>query len=153
MSRHDVLSIKVLKSAMVQKVHFLVASMLGEPCGWCAEDGDALVVFVGRLAHQKGVDLIAQIIPWIMTPDHLYVTGRAQVLLSRSTPFTCPCPSPPPSPSFDPSKFPVATVHHTFAQPRKDHASMRRAGCRMRQPRKQIKRDRARADTPRCRWC
>jgi glycosyltransferase involved in cell wall biosynthesis len=81
MSRHDVLSINVLKSAMIQKAHFLDASMLREPCCWCAGDGDALVVFVGRLAHQKGVDLIAHIIPWIMTPDHSYVTGRAQVLL------------------------------------------------------------------------
>jgi glycogen synthase len=45
------------------------------------EDTIPLLVFVGRLVHQKGVDLICDIIPWLMSHDHAHVTGRAHVLL------------------------------------------------------------------------
>jgi glycosyltransferase involved in cell wall biosynthesis len=45
------------------------------------EDTIPLLVFVGRLVYQKGVDLICDIIPWLMSPHHSNVTGRAHVLL------------------------------------------------------------------------
>lgn len=38
-----------------------------------------IVAFIGRLAPQKGVDLIEQIFPWLMDKDQTGVTGDVQV--------------------------------------------------------------------------
>ena len=49
--------------------------------GLIERDDMALLVFVGRLVHQKGVDLIAELVPWLMSRDHAQVTGRAQLIV------------------------------------------------------------------------
>eukprot|EP00292_Cryptomonas_paramecium_P003078 CAMPEP_0113674386 /NCGR_PEP_ID=MMETSP0038_2-20120614/7386_1 /TAXON_ID=2898 /ORGANISM="Cryptomonas paramecium" /LENGTH=618 /DNA_ID=CAMNT_0000590953 /DNA_START=66 /DNA_END=1918 /DNA_ORIENTATION=- /assembly_acc=CAM_ASM_000170 len=43
-----------------------------------------LVAFIGRLAYQKGVDLIEQVLGWLMGGDHLGVTGDVQLVMMGS---------------------------------------------------------------------
>lgn len=41
----------------------------------------ALVAFVGRLAHQKGIDIILEAVDWLMTDTGNGVTGKVQIIL------------------------------------------------------------------------
>ena len=43
-----------------------------------------IVAFIGRLAPQKGVDLIEEIFPWLMERDQTGVTGDVQVVMMGS---------------------------------------------------------------------
>jgi len=43
-----------------------------------------IVAFIGRLAPQKGVDLIEQVFGWLMGGDHLGVTGDVQLVMMGS---------------------------------------------------------------------
>jgi len=43
-----------------------------------------LVAFIGRLAPQKGVDLIEQVFPWLMERDNQGVLGEVQLVLMGS---------------------------------------------------------------------
>ncbi|CAK9050922.1 unnamed protein product [Durusdinium trenchii] len=45
------------------------------------DPGAALIGFCGRLCYQKGVHLITQIIPWLLTYEASGVLGRVQVIL------------------------------------------------------------------------
>jgi len=54
---------------------------LQERVGLEQNEDVALVGFVGRLTHQKGIDLILESLEWMMTPDGNPVTGKVQVLL------------------------------------------------------------------------
>lgn len=45
------------------------------------DPGAALIGFCGRLCYQKGVHLITQIIPWLLTYESSGVLGRVQVIL------------------------------------------------------------------------
>mmetsp|Transcript_40308 Transcript_40308/g.126886 ORF Transcript_40308/g.126886 Transcript_40308/m.126886 type:complete len:286 (-) Transcript_40308:23-880(-) len=40
-----------------------------------------IVAFIGRLAYQKGIDVIESIFPWLMNGDHAGVTGYVQVVM------------------------------------------------------------------------
>jgi starch synthase len=40
-----------------------------------------IVAFIGRLAYQKGIDVLASIFPWLMNGDHEGVTGHVQVVM------------------------------------------------------------------------
>jgi len=43
-----------------------------------------IIAFIGRLAPQKGVDLIEQILGWLLAGDHLGVTGDVQLVMMGS---------------------------------------------------------------------
>jgi len=45
------------------------------------DPGAVVVGFVGRLTWQKGVDVLAQVVPWIMQDTGNGVTGRAQLIM------------------------------------------------------------------------
>lgn len=45
------------------------------------DPGAALIGFCGRLCYQKGVHLITQIIPWLLTYESSGVLGRVQIIL------------------------------------------------------------------------
>jgi starch synthase len=54
---------------------------LQEKCGLQKDAATVLVSFVGRLTAQKGIDLIFEVLEWLMTDTGNGVTGRVQVLL------------------------------------------------------------------------
>jgi len=43
-----------------------------------------IVAFIGRLAPQKGVDVLEQVLGWLMGGDHLGVTGDVQLVMMGS---------------------------------------------------------------------
>lgn len=40
-----------------------------------------IIAFVGRLAYQKGLDILESVFPWLMSEDQSGVTGQVQVIM------------------------------------------------------------------------
>ena len=57
---------------------------LQKELGLQENSGVPLVCFIGRLAPQKGVDLIEEIFPWLMGHDPKGITGNVQLVMMGS---------------------------------------------------------------------
>lgn len=59
-------------------------AMLQKELGLDVDEHKPIIAFIGRLAPQKGVDLIEEIFPWLMEHDPKGVTGQVQLVMMGS---------------------------------------------------------------------
>jgi len=56
-----------------------------QSCFHLPEDPNVpIIAFIGRLAYQKGLDILESVFPWLMSEDHEGVTGKVQVIMMGS---------------------------------------------------------------------